>query len=681
MNRNISYFWIVCFLLAATSTRGEDLNVLTEENASVPPREMLTVYLRKLTEVEFDRREREFEELIPAGSAAMGRWQFVLREKFIERLGGFPERTPLNPQIVGTVTGRGYKIEKIIFESRPQFFVTANLYLPLTPGPYPGILFPCGHSENGKAAEAYQRTCMLLARTGMAVLIYDPVGQGERKQILKRDDSGLPIAEGVFPSTSEHTITGVAPILLGESLATYRIWDGMRGIDYLCSRPDIDPKRIGCTGNSGGGLMTSYLMALDTRIKAAAPGCFITTTRRKNISPGPGDAEQNIFGQIADGLDHPDYIKLAAPSSVLVLSATKDFVPIQGAWEAFREAKRYYTAMGIPERVNLVEANEKHGYTRPLRTAAARWMSRWLKDIDADVPEFDLPIHGDEELQCTPHGQVLLLAGARSLTDLYVERAAALKARRIPREPDVQRQQIQAIVQMREQKEIVKLERVGVVERKGYKIEKMILKPEPGIVLPVLLFRPEKPNAMLRLYVHGDGKHVDAGVGGPIEQLVLAGDTVAAVDLRGDGETETKAWRFSEAYAGANAAEYFVAYMLGRSLVAMRADDVLSAVKAVSAMESNVVRVIAIGDAGVPVLHAAALYPEWFRNVTLRNSITSWETVVKTPVSIRQLENTVHGAMKVYDLPDLMDMMQIDGLVIENPVDAAGKGVSVPEAN
>jgi len=165
-----------------------------------------------------------------------------------------------------------------------------------------------------------------------------PLDQGERHQLLDAD--GKPI---ITRSTEGHTRAGVGAILVGRNTATYRIWDGMRAIDYLASRPEVDADRIGCTGISGGGTMTSYLMALDDRIQAAAPGCFITTTRRKNESPGPGDAEQNIFGQIAYGMDHADYILMRAPKPTLICAATHDFVPIEGTWEAFREAKRLYT--------------------------------------------------------------------------------------------------------------------------------------------------------------------------------------------------------------------------------------------------------------------------------------------------------------------------------------------------
>ncbi len=209
----------------------------------------------------------------------------------------------------GRLKRDGYRVEKVIFESRPRHHVTSNLYLPDGQGPFAGVLVPCGHSDNGKAAETYQRICILLARHGMAVLCYDPIGQGERFQLL--DSGGKPVIRG----TTEHTMAGIGALLVGRQLASYRIWDGFRALDYLASRPEVDPNRLGCTGNSGGGTMTAYLMALDDRIKVAAPSCYITSLERLFETIGPQDAEQNITGQVAAGMEHADYITMRAPEA------------------------------------------------------------------------------------------------------------------------------------------------------------------------------------------------------------------------------------------------------------------------------------------------------------------------------------------------------------------------------
>lgn len=179
--------------------------------------------------------------------------------------------------MVGTLDRGDYRVEKIVFESRPAFFVTANLYLPKSGRPpYPAILFPLGHERGAKAHQAWQRCLAGLARRGFAALAWDPLGQGERIQMYDEDlhDSKL------RGSTVEHTVIGMQCLLTGTHLAQYTIWDGIRALDYLLSRPEVDARRVGCTGNSGGGTHTAYLAGLDNRIQVAAPSCYITSWQR-----------------------------------------------------------------------------------------------------------------------------------------------------------------------------------------------------------------------------------------------------------------------------------------------------------------------------------------------------------------------------------------------------------------
>jgi cephalosporin-C deacetylase-like acetyl esterase len=279
---------LTCMFLSAVVLAGgellvvagaeEDLNVLPVQIDGGPARQMLSRYLKKRAYEAIDRREAEYEKLKTVQQIA--EHQARQREFFFQQLGPLPERTPLNPRLVGTIDGDGYRIEKIIFESQPKHYVTALLYLPAGDNSsegkrqkIPAVLVPCGHTSNGKIG--YQKPCILLAKNGIAAFCYDPIGQGERYQIL--DEAGKPR----FRSTTEHTLVGAGCIPLGRNAATYRVWDGMRALDYLCTRDDIDANRLGCTGNSGGGRLTEYLMALDPRIVCAAPGCCVTSFRRR----------------------------------------------------------------------------------------------------------------------------------------------------------------------------------------------------------------------------------------------------------------------------------------------------------------------------------------------------------------------------------------------------------------
>jgi dienelactone hydrolase len=548
------------------------------------------------------------------------------------------------------------------------------MYLPKGKPPFPGVLVPCGHSANGKASEAYQRASILLAKNGLAALCYDPIGQGERYQIL--NDEG----KRKHGSTTEHTLVGIGCILLGTNTARYRIYDGMRAIDYMLSRDDIDPKRIGCTGNSGGGTLTSYLMALDQRIVCAAPSCYLTNLHRLIDTRGPQDAEQNIHGQIAFGMDHGDYVMMRAPKPTLMCVATRDFFDIDGAWATFREAKRFYTRLGFAERVDLIETDAKHGFSTQLREGMVRWMRRWLLGIDDAITEPEFEVFTDEDLQCTPDGQVMLLEGARSVPDLSADIDKRLARERsklwknTPRADALQNVRDTAGVRRLADIPECKLEKLGEVEREAYRIEKVVLRPHDGIPLPALAFLPPRSNDDAYLYLHEGGKEADAGEGGAIEELVRQGHVVLAVDLPAIGETRSGK---PGGLFGSEFKTYFLAYHLGKSFVGMRTEDILASARVLREYRKRAnpyrIHLIAVGEPGPAALHAAALEPEMFASLTLRRSLVSWTNVVHTPETRNQLVNAVHGALRVYDLPDLLATLPEDSVTIEEPVDAAGE--------
>jgi dienelactone hydrolase len=586
------------------------------------PRKMLYTYLQGECGRAFEGRRKDVAELRTADD--LKKRQDQLRASFIEALGGLPKKTPLNARVAGTVQGDGFRVDKVIYESRPDHHVTGVLYIPEGKGPFPGILVPCGHSDKGKAEEVYQRVCLLFVKNGFVVLCYDPIGQGERMQLLGGD--GMPVIKG---NTTEHTMAGIGALLVGGSCASFRIWDGIRSIDYLASRPEVDPKRLGCTGNSGGGTMTAYLMALDDRIACAAPSCYVTTLERLFATIGPQDAEQNITGQVAFGMEHTDYVTMRAPRPTLICTGTQDYFDIQGAWTTYREAKQVYGMIGHAERVDLIEYNDKHGFSQPRREAALRWMLRWLQGIDEARTETPAVVFKEEDLRCTSTGQVLSELKGRSVFDLNLERMKALEAaRRTPAPLTVP---------------------LLDLPPKPHGGERGWIEVEPGLRLA---YRPYEP-------------------GLPAEQrlVVLRKDTAAiAVDLRGYGESvpEGKAQPF-----GADWKEAFIAFHLNRPLLIQRARDLRIA----NSVLGRNWAVTATGKAVPAALHAAAcekVIPE----LTLEGGIVSWASVVQSPVTTLELSNVIPGVLKTYDLPDLAAQMAPRKLTILSPVDGAGKPVS-----
>jgi dienelactone hydrolase len=655
-------------LLSTTLLAADDLTVLKPAKGETPPRKLLHPYLLAECDKHFATRKAEVEKLkTPADIAAR---QKALQAKFIEAIGGFPEKTPLNAKTVGTLKRDGYTVEKVIYESRPEHHVTANLYLPEGKGPFPGVLMPLGHSQNGKAADYMQRGAILLAKNGMAALVYDPIGQGERSQLL--DKIGNPAIKG---STSEHTMCGVGALLVGRSTGSYRIWDGIRSLDYLASRPEIDAKKLGCTGCSGGGTLTSYLMALDDRILAAAPSCYLTSLERLFATIGPQDAEQNITGQVAIGLDHADYIFLRAPKPTLILASTRDFFDIQGTWNTFREAKRVYTLLRSPEQVDLIEADAGHGYPQSHREAMVRFMSRWLKGEDKPITEGDFAIEKDADLQCTRSGQVLDDLKGKSVFDLNASLATELAKKRAakPLNPDELRDAVQQFV-LPDAVPVFKFAAAGEVKRDKYKIAKCVFSTGSGVPVPGLAFEPnDAMPAPLVVLVHEQGITATEA---HAAKLAAAGRYALSVDLRGYGETAPGVVKDGKGPVfGVDTREAFLGLHLSRPLLGQRCADLIGVINVTSPLRECGVELHGFGSAAPVALHAAVL-SDRVQAITIDGGLVSWDNVLRTPISHNQLANVVPGVLKVYDLPDLAAATAPRPLTIRNPVDATGKPLS-----
>jgi len=653
---------VVTIPARAQVTEQAPVRNVADECACLSPAEAaaenLATRLTRRAFAALDRRESEFSALkTPEDVAA---WAERRRTFFLAQLGGLPDRTPLDATTVRTIQADGHRVECVVFHSRPGHRVTANLYLPQAPAPVPVVVVSSGHSRTAKTADYNQRFALMMVRLGMAALCFDPIGQGERSQIL--DERHAPEHSG---TTTEHQVIGIGSILVGRNTASYRVWDAMRAIDYVAGRPEVDPRRIGFTGCSGGGTMTSYVMALDDRVACAAPACYLTTFRRLLETIGPQDAEQNIHGQIAFGMDHADYIVMRAPQPTLISSTTQDFFAIDGSWDAFRQAKRAFGILGGPERVDLVEIAGDHGVQPQNLATIGHWMRRWLSGIDQPVPVTDLPVRRAEELLCTEGGQVLRLAGEKSVFDLNAERAAELRSLRADRwsrlSPDERRDRIRAVLQLGDQVAArpPRHEPRGVVEHAAVRVERLVLQTPAGLI-PAAVRRPAEPSAAVAVCLTDTGKAAGVRPTSALASLLPAGATVLAIDLRNQGELATgridpllSDWK-----------TFTLAYLLGESLLGMRVEDALHAAAFAATLrpggQPGGVHLVAEGSAGIVALHAAALRPDLFASVSLRGCPESWESVVRDPRPAGLLDSTVHGVLESYDLPDLVPLAGAD---------------------
>jgi cephalosporin-C deacetylase-like acetyl esterase len=582
--------------------------------------------------------------------------QIYVRQKYIELLGGFPAKTPLHAHITGILIRDGYRVEKLIFESQPNFYVTADVYVPTSGNaPYPAVLGTAGHSAAGKAEPIYQRAWITLAKRGFLVLAFDEVGLGERVQYWdpRLGRSGVGIA------SAEHTVMGMQSLLVGVNLGMYTAWDGVRGIDYLLSRSDVDPKRIAVIGNSGGGNQSAVMALVDQRLAVAAPSCWMTSSKELWEKFRPQDAEQNVTGFLSSGLDYGDFPLAFAPRPYLFLTARQDFFPISGAHATFQEAHRIYQVMGHPDHIAFFEYNDTHGWSKPRREATYRWLEKWLMHRNDDGVEPTITLEPVSNLNATGTGLVATSIGGETIPELTCQRAEKLSANR----PHLDAWGLRQIIATRlgislestADHRVPEVSRQAEIRRDGYNLEKITLKTEPGISVTALVFVPSmgpgtKPAV---LYANAAGKSADAASGGDIERLVRAGKIVLAPDLRGWGESASLGGR--PPHTGLYETT-MRAFIVGKTLVGMQVVDLLSVMNYLVSrpdVDQRHITLLGKGNGGVVALFAAALDPR-FSKVTCENEISSYLDMATTTYYDQSLFAVIlPGVLKNFDLPDV----------------------------
>ncbi len=609
-----------------------------------------------------------FNEVEAADAAADDAWRKLktradydayrarMYEKMVEAVGGFPARAPLNSRTIATVQREGYRIEKVIFESLPGVPVTGLLFLPDSPKfkpPYPAFLVTCGHSGNGKGSSDYQRGCVQGALQGFAAFIYDPISQGERTQ--------EPPTAGVHG----HNRFGVNAILLGRSMAQMRIWDGMRAIDYMQARPEVRADRIGYMGNSGGGTMTSLIMAVEPRVKAAAPACYLSSIREVADHCGPQDAEQCIFGQLAFGLNHASFV-LMQGQPVRMHCCHNDFFTFMGSRQTFRTVAETATNLGLgADRYGMTDVPGPHGWKESTRASSVQWMRRWLMDdasalpIDVDaIRRLDLGFnvkavdHGleDPDYNVTPNGKVSELPGFRSVYELLKDDlAAALKARapRTPVETSALVRRMAGFSLPTDAKATaVELSRE---ETNGLSIVKTAFQFPGGLALPTVTFAPKGATKAPVLLAGDEGRVAFLA---RAEQLLAQGTPVMVADLIGTGEIGQAKHKF---YGAKNADEEIAVlyYMLGKSLVGVRAGQLLVLANHLKSTFGAAPSIIAAGRIAIPAAHAFAAARDLVASVKSVNPPASWTEVVEQSLAY-PYANAVNGALLHYDWPDLL---------------------------
>lgn len=583
-----------------------------------------------------------------------------VRQKIGRCFGPWPRKTPLNARITGVVRRDAYHIEKVIFESRPSFHVTANLYVPAgRHGRLPGVVGTCGHMANGKAAEAYQSFAQGLARQGYIVLIYDPFRQGERRQYSTPGQSTR-----LRTSVQEHLQAGNQQLLVDEWIGTWMAWDGIRALDYLLTRPEVDPAHLGVTGNSGGGTQTAWLCAADPRWTMAAPSCFVTTFRRNLENELPADTEQCPPGAFAMELDHADFVAAMAPRPLLLLGQELDFFDVRGLEEAYERLRHLYGLLGAEQNVRLFIGPDRHGYSQPNREAMYGWFNQCTGIASRSV-EAELIMEKEETLWCTPHGR-LDESGTATIFTFTRDRALEFARRRGRLEGETLRSAIVNALRLPAQTDAAPPEYRILRPSRGRRwplphAGTYAVETEPGIHAIVhrlsdtdLRARPPRGAGRAILYVAHHSADRELRTEPLILEIMRAEPDlpVFTCDLRGIGESRPNTT--GEDFLAANGSDYFYSVhgvMDHNPYPRQRTLDLLRVLDWLRANGHETVHLLARGWGAVPAAFAAVL-SDTVVQVTLKHALTSYNEIAQCEDYRWPLSCLVPRVLKLFDMPD-----------------------------
>lgn len=605
-----------------------------------------------------------------------------LRRQMLQAMGPMPEKPcALEPRVLGTLKRAGYRIEKLIFQSRPDVWVTGSLYVPdPVKDRRPAVLVVHGHWRGARRDPVVQARCLGLVHLGFVVLAVDAFGAGERYTVTT-------------PGTYHGALYGSTLWPSGHTLLGMQVYDNQRAVDYLQSRPEVDGHQLGVTGASGGGNQTMYAGAMDDRFGAVVPVCSVGNYQAYLHAAAcvcevlPGALRFTEEGQV---------LGLVAPRGLMVINATKDGIQfsVEEARRSIAQARPIFELYKAGDKLRHMPFESGHDYSRPMREAMYGWMTRWLKNEGKGepIPEPKHELEKIEDLSCFPDGKrpanfTLLPAFAGRVARAAVERAHAVR-------PDHVEDWDSTAVAKRNQlrRQILgDFPQAGKPEGKpgkaseegGIRTTPYIFHPEADMPAPAIFQRRIKAETPLPacLLLHLDGK--DQALKHPLAAGLLERNwAVLAPDLRATGETRPA----SDAIVGApdhNSAEH--ALWIGRPLLGQWVFDVshlLDWLAQQPGLDRRRFAVVGLGQAGLIALCAAALFDDRIHSAAAVSTTATLITSEPYPAGTR-MGLLAPGILNVGDVPHLAALVAPRKLAIAEPMAVRGKpltGKAVREA-
>lgn len=601
-----------------------------------------------------------------------------IRGSVRQSMGDFPfdARPPLNPKITGTIDGGDIIIEKVLYESLPGLYVTALLYRPKEiAGPLPAVLCLNGHWPEAKFTDHIQMRCQSLAKMGVIAFCQDVIGTGERSA-----------AAGSPHVTYHGNYRGGVAQITGHSLFGYEMFEGIRALDYLTSRTDIDPKRIICTGASGGGMQSMYLPALDDRLAGAVPVCYISSYYQHI---GATACVGEVVRGVLNYTDQWELLGMHAPRPLLCIAASKDVSWFQPAHaiDAIRRTRReIYDLYDEETFVSVVTVEAPHAYNKEMRELLYNFVAVHLQGIEKPAlkePE-NLVVRTRAELT------VGLPASSETIASLtYKAAQVAVAAMSEPRNP---RELEEARVRIREKlhealftnepnwSEIGQTEwpKIRTIDFDDYYVEHWRFDTEPGAIVPGALCVPRLPTSPRPAVVVFDDQGKKNAFGrGLVNELVNAGNVVLAIDCRGTGETAGTVPSYDTEGLGTddyNLANYSL--LVGRPFIGMQSRDIRRAVEFLRrhpAVDANRISVVGRGRVAFSGLISAIFDPQ-IQSVAMEEMLASY--IYPGEFKGIGLSYLIPGILKGGDIEHYVACVLPRRLMIINPVNARREALS-----
>lgn len=609
-------------------------------------------YIRRMRDT-FRKRARREEGINSA--SAVSRYKKRVQKAIKAAFGKMPRKTPLNAKVWRVSDWPDHRIEHITYESRPGMMVTANLYLPLNmSSPVPGVIIPCGHYVTGKAAPSYAGACVRLVREGYAVLIYDPIAQGERP-MYSHVDTGGRLTEGQL--CDAHNVLGRQLHAAGEWFGAWRLWDGIRAVDYLAGRPEVDAGRLAVTGHSGGGTLSAFLWAMEPRFRAVASSCWCTSYLNDAENAMPADEEQYPPGLIAAGLDKIDFFTVRAGEPTLLMGQEQDFFDDRGLKAGYSGLITLHKlAGGDPSMCVLGMQNDTHLYSEDAQEDMIAFFNRVFGKA-SPAPLKPVQELKPEQLQVTPSGDVWK-EGSIPVPVAAADRIRTVSERRKPAAPEVLPHVIRKALAIPETLPVPHYRRLFHMcdyrEETKQQFLRFILESETDLCLELrhicAEWKPYRLNAepVTTLYLPDTDGLAELQKPGPMDGCAA----FWCLDVRGLGSQmvndEDPYVIYGHDYM---AAGHSVLY--GETLLGDRVRDVLMSLRLLKAEGgARSFKLVGRRQGAVLALLAAALDSD-VESVVGVEAPESFLALAAAPYTLWPAVNFPHGVLKSFDLPDV----------------------------